>query len=169
MSWGNITFMIFFPSPFNQCPFIFIFIYLLSVSCCTHSSAWWVSYLVENEQFIPWRFQLFGSLKDSSLEYQWGEWKVKPGKSEKTSFFFPIKYCFRGRRGLKSAAWQPKRNKEQKVVEGHLQFHTFASLSGQFYCNSNSARYAWREKIILKGGRASPQYWTNDCVLSEKY
>lgn len=113
MSWGNVTFMIFLPSPFNQCPFIFIFIHLLSVSCCIHSSAWWVSYLVENEQFVPWRFQLFGSLKDLSLEYQWGEWKVKPGKSEKNIyFFFPQRNVFFRERGvLKSAAWQLKRNK----------------------------------------------------------
>lgn len=136
----------FFPSPFNQCPFIFIFIHLLSVSCCIHSSAWWVSYLVENEQFVPWRFQLFGSLRDSSLEYQWGEWKVKSGKKRKCWGFFPNKVLFQGKGLLEISSLTTGNKQEQKVVERGLQFHTFASLSGQIYCSSNFARYAWREK-----------------------
>lgn len=105
----------FFPSPFNQHPFIFIFIYLLSVSCCIHSSAWRVSYLVENEQFVPWRFQLFGSLRDSSFGVSMRGMKSRARKKrESIGGFSPINYWVWGRGYLKSAAWQLKSNREQK-------------------------------------------------------
>lgn len=147
----------FLPSAFNQCPFIFIFIHLLSVSCCIHSSAWWVSYLVENEQFVPWRFQLFGSLRDSSLEYQWGGKKWSQEKKRKYQGFFSNKVLFQGKGllELSSLTTEKKQTKSKRLLKEICNFIHLHHFQDRFIAvlilpdMLEEKKKYWKEIVLL--------------------
>lgn len=82
-------------------------------------------------------------------------------------YLFSNKMLFQGKGRLKisSLTAKKKQTKSKRLLKENCSF----THLHHYWDSNKTARYAWREKIIIKGGRASPPYWTNDCVLSEEY
>lgn len=178
MSWTNVTGDFFFLS-FQSVSFYFHFYNLLSASCCMQSSAWWVSYLVENEQSVPWRFQLFGSLKDLPLEYQCRGWKVKPEESQKKIRFFFSEMLFQEKKRLKICSFTAKKkhSKSKRLFEEICIFTDLHNYQDSFIAvlillDVLEGKNKIKSSCFSSSSASSfhcTNDWMNTSVLSEEY